>query len=27
LIEKSFLSDGMKEAYKNLLESRYEQLQ
>ena len=26
LIEKSFLSDGMKEAYKNLLESRYEQL-
>lgn len=27
LIEKSFLSDGMKEAYKNLLEARYEQLQ
>jgi len=27
LIEKSFLSDGMKEAYKNLLEARYEKLQ
>lgn len=27
LIEKSFLSEDMKEAYKKLLESRYEQLQ
>ncbi|EKD30818.1 MAG: hypothetical protein ACD_77C00476G0021 [uncultured bacterium] len=26
LIAKSFLSDGMKEVYKNLLQSRYEQL-
>jgi len=25
-IDKSFLSDDMKEAYKNVLETRYEQL-